>query len=111
MPEIPDPYLNRALELRGQWNSAKVVDQIDASRFTLIVIGENDKIGWRGLRTWDDAMWAALKRTYKLACVFETMEIWLPSQRAGEILPGLSAIGCEAPTTHTLLEDDTSPQQ
>jgi hypothetical protein len=110
LPEIPDPYLNRALALRGQWNSAKVVDQIDASQYDFIVIGQNDKIGWRGLRTWDDAMWAALKRTYRLACVFETMEIWLPSQRAGEILPGLSAIGCEAPTTHTLLDDGPSPR-
>jgi hypothetical protein len=96
-PEIPDPYLNRALELRRQWNSAPVVNEIDAGRFDFVVIGQNDKIGWRGLRTWDDAMWGALRRSYRLGCVFETMEIWLPSQRAGEILPSLAAIGCEAP--------------
>jgi len=42
-------------------------------------------------------MWAALRRSYRLGCVFETMEIWLPSQRAGQILPSLAAIGCDAP--------------
>ena len=106
IPEIPDPYLNNMLKLRGRWNSGPVVDEIDRGVFDLIVIGPNDKVGWRGLRAWDDAMWGALKTKYRFACVFDRMEVWLPRQRAGEILPSLSAIGCEAPATHTLLEDD-----
>jgi hypothetical protein len=106
-PEIPDPYLNNALELRGQWNSAPVVAQIDGRHFDLIVVGPNDKIGWRGLRTWDDAMWGALKTRYRFACVFDNMEVWLPRQGSGDILPRLSAIGCEPPGT-AYPQDDPS---
>jgi hypothetical protein len=95
-PEIPDPFLNSVLELRGQWNSSPVVAQMDAGVFDLIVIGKGtDKVdAFRGIRFWSDGMWAALKRRYELSCVFENFEIWLPRQGSREILPSLSAIGC-----------------
>jgi hypothetical protein len=100
-PEIPDPFLNSTLELRGQWNSGPVVAEINAGVYDLIVIakGEADapkSSGYRGIRYWDDGMWRALKRTYAPACVFQDMEIWLPNRGSGEILPRLSGIGCLA---------------
>ena len=100
-PEIPDPYLNSVLELQGRWNSGPVVAQINAGIYDLIVIrkGEaEDHEGdrYRGLRKWDDRMWGALKRTYRLTCVFEGMEVWLPIRGSGEILRSLSGIGCIA---------------
>ena len=106
-PEIPDPYLNSVLELRGRWNSGPVVAQINAGMYDLIVIrkGEAEAYesggyrGYRGVRVWDDGMWGALKRTYGLACVFEDMEIWLPNRGSGEILSSLSGIGCLAVST------------
>jgi hypothetical protein len=100
-PEIPDPFLNSVLELRGQWNSGPVVAEINAGVYDLTVIakGEADapkSSGYRGIRYWDDGMWLALKRTYSPACVFQDMEIWLPNRGSGEILPRLSGIGCLA---------------
>src|ERR1700676_334246 len=99
IPEIPDPYLNSLLELRGLWNSGPVVAQIDGGMYDLIVIrrGEADDLqSYRGVRFWSDGIWGALKRRYELACVFEDMEVWLPRRGSGEILPNLSAIGCLA---------------
>ncbi len=96
-PEIPDPYLNSVLELRGRWNSGPIVAQIDAGVYDLIVIekGQADKVAdYRGIRKWSDGMWGALKRTYRLACVFDGVEVWLPRRGSGEILPSLSAMGC-----------------
>ena len=74
-PEIPDPYMNSELELRGQWKSGPVVAQINAGMYELIVIKEGEAEahegdGYRGVRKWDAGMWAAFKRTYGLACVF-----------------------------------------
>ena len=73
--------------------------QIDAGVYDLIVIGkgQSDEVAfYRGVRVWSDGMWSALKRTYGIACVFDNMEVWLPRQGSGEILPRLSAIGCLA---------------
>jgi hypothetical protein len=98
-PEIPDPYLNSVLEIRGKWNYGPIVAQINGGSYDLIVIeqGQADRVeGYRGVRSWSDGMWSALKRTYGLACVFEGMEVWLPRRGSGEVLPGLSAIGCVA---------------
>jgi len=98
-PEIPDPFFNSVLELRGKWKSGPVVAEINAGVYDLIVIakGEADapkNSGYRGVRYWDDGMWRALKRTYAPACVFQDMEIWLPNRGSGDILPRLSDIGC-----------------
>ncbi|MEZ5363189.1 MAG: hypothetical protein R2748_12820 [Bryobacterales bacterium] len=98
-PEIPDPYLNSVLELRGRWSFGPVVAQINAGMYDLIVIGKgqaeaDESAFYRGVRIWDDRMWGALKRTYRLACVFEGMEVWLPNSGSSEILPRLSGIGC-----------------
>jgi len=104
-PEIPDPFLNAVLELRGQWNSGPVAAQIDAGVYELIVIGKGAtqaRGGYRGVRAWSDGMWEALKRSYRLACVFEDileedLEVWLPRRGSAEILPHLTAIGCRSP--------------
>jgi hypothetical protein len=96
-PEIPDPYLNSVLELRGQWNSGPVVAQINAGMYDLIVVwGGPEAFTYRGVWLWDDEMWGALKRTYRLACVFEDMEVWLPNRGSAEVLRSLSGIGCLA---------------
>jgi hypothetical protein len=101
IPEIPDPYLNSQLELRGRWDASPVVAQIDTAAYDLIVIGKGDEAnnkngGYRGIRLWSDAMWKALRRTYTLACFFDDMEVWLPPRNSAELLSSLSAIGCEA---------------
>jgi hypothetical protein len=109
-PEIPDPYLNGTLELRGGWNSAPIAAQIDAGVYELIVTKNEEAYkhqdDYRGVRKWSDGMWAALKRSYTPACVFEgdkyvekydfqgDEEVWLPRRGGGEILPRLLAIGC-----------------
>jgi len=100
-PEIPDPFLNSVLELRGRWNSGPVVAQINAGIYDLIVIekGQSEAHkgdGYRGVRVWNDGMWGALKKTYGLACVFDGMEVWLANHGSGEILPSLTGIGCLA---------------
>jgi hypothetical protein len=109
-PEIPDPFLNGTLELRGGWNSAPIAAQINAGVYDLIVIkageAENHQDDYRGVRKWSAGMWGALQRTYGPACVFKddnyvqkygaegAEEVWLPRGGANEILPGLLAIGC-----------------
>jgi hypothetical protein len=100
-PEIPDPFLNSTLELRGQWNSGPVLAEINAGVYDLIVIAPGEaeaprSNGYRGVGYWDAGMWLALKRTYSPACVFQAMEIWLPNRGSGEMLPKLSGIGCFA---------------
>jgi hypothetical protein len=109
-PEIPDPFLNGTLELRGGWNSAPIAAQIDAGVYDLIVIkageAENHQDDYRGIRKWSAGMWGALQKTYGPACVFQddnyvqkfgaegAEEVWLPRRGANEILPRLLAIGC-----------------
>jgi hypothetical protein len=96
-PEIPDPYLNSVLELRGRWNPAPVVVRIDAGVYDVIVIGVGhaDEVGGhRGIRFWNNAMWGAMKKSYKLACVFDEKEVWLPHRGNSDIFSKLSAIGC-----------------
>jgi Dolichyl-phosphate-mannose-protein mannosyltransferase len=115
-PEMPDPYLNGTLELRGGWKSAPIAAQIDAGVYDLIITkhDEADKHqdDYRGVRKWSDSMWDALKRTYTPACVFkddkyaaqhpsdEDEDVWLP-RRAGEILPRLVAAGCVPIADHS----------
>jgi hypothetical protein len=99
IPEIPDPFFNSMLERRGLWNSGPVVAEINAGVYDLIVIAKgeaeaNRNDGYRGIRYWDDGMWAALKRNYARACISQDMEIWLPDRGSGQILPRLSGIGC-----------------
>jgi len=100
VPEIPDPFLNSVLEVRGRWNSRSVASQIDAGVYDLIIVGEgqsaNKGRGYRGIKKWSDEMWAALARAYWLACVFDNMEVWLPRKASEENMPSLSAIGCLA---------------
>jgi hypothetical protein len=109
-PEMPDPFLNATLELRGGWNSTPIAAQIDAGAYDLIVIkageAEDHQNDYRGIRMWSEGMWGALKKTYGPACVFKddiyvqkygsegAEEVWLPRQGAREILPKLLAIGC-----------------
>jgi hypothetical protein len=100
-PEIPDPFLNSTLELRGLWSSGPVLAEINAGVYDLIVIAKGEaesprSTGYRGIRYWDDGMWLALKRTYSPACIFQDMEIWLPNRGSSRILPSLSGIGCTA---------------
>jgi Dolichyl-phosphate-mannose-protein mannosyltransferase len=116
IPEIPDPFLNSTLERRGGWDYGKVAAQIDAGAYDLIVVktGEAEEppqYNVRGVRDWSDGMWGALKRTYGPACVFKDdkyilkdadegdEEVWLPRRGTGEILPRLSAIGCQLVAT------------
>jgi hypothetical protein len=99
-PELPDPYLNALLELRGQWDSRPVVVQINDDLYDLVVI-ESGRAGtarfdYRGIRVWDDAMWIALRENYRLACVLDDMEVWLPNRGSAEIFPSLLGIGCRA---------------
>jgi hypothetical protein len=109
-PEMPDPFLNGTLELRGGWNSAPIAAQIDAGVYDLIVIKagetENHQSDYRGIRKWSGGMWGALQKTYGPACVFKddnyvqkygaegAEEIWLPRGAAHDILPRLLSIGC-----------------
>ena len=105
--EIPDPYLNSVLELGGRWNYSPVIAQIDGGVYDLIVIGAGSEYDDRnrGVRTWSEGMWRALRRAYWPACLFdggggeaaaENMEVWLPRRGSGEMLANLSVIGCEA---------------
>ena len=53
-PEIPDPFFNSTLELRGQWNSGPVVAEINTSVYDLIVIAPGEaeaprSNGYRGV--------------------------------------------------------------
>jgi hypothetical protein len=109
-PEMPDPFLNATIELRGGWNSAPIAAQIEAGAYDLIVIkageAENHQYDYRGIRIWSEGMWGALQRAYEPACVFKddnyvqrfghegAEEVWLPRQGANDILPRLLAIGC-----------------
>jgi hypothetical protein len=98
-PEIPDPILNSVLERRGVWNSRPVADRIDGSVYELIVISTEEGsggVGYRGIRSWSDAMWNAMKRRYRPACEFQGMEVWLPFHSSGAtaILPKLLSAGC-----------------
>lgn len=109
-PEMPDPFLNGTLELRGGWNSAPIAAQIEAGVYDLIVIkageAENHQDDYRGIRKWSMGMWGALQKTYGPACVFKddnyiqkygaegAEEVWLPRGGAHDLLHGLLAIGC-----------------
>ena len=105
-PEMPDPYLNALLERGGKWDPTPVIAHIEAGQYDLIVLAKgvaDDKAGgYRGIRIWDDAMREALKKTYRLACAFEDidvfqgMEVWLPNRGSDEILPRLASVGCIA---------------
>lgn len=95
-PELPDPFLNSVLERSGQWNSGPIVAQINEGAYELVIIGKGDDeiVRFRGISLWNKQMREAMKRAYRLACVFEEMEVWLPRRDSSVILPRLSAIGC-----------------
>jgi hypothetical protein len=100
-PEIPDPYLNHVLEIRGMWDFAPVAARIDADVYDLIVLrkGEAGRVEfWRGLSVWNDKMWRALLRAYKPFCEFENMEVWLPRKRPSPVISQLSTVGCHPGT-------------
>ena len=42
IPEIPDPFLNSVLELRGRWNFGPIIVQIDAGAYDLIIVKQGD---------------------------------------------------------------------
>ena len=97
LPEMPDPFLNRVLEIRGMWSSGPVVAQIEASVYDLIVVqkgDQGDQFNYRGIQWWSDEMWSAMKRTYRPVCEFDGMEVWLPLRGSAEIVPNLLAMGC-----------------
>ena len=110
MPEMPDPFLNGSLELKGGWDSRPIAAQIDAGVYDLIVTNDDEadkhQDDYRGVRKWSEGMWSALKGTYVPACVFAddkyaekfgnegAEEVWLPRHGAHEMLPRLLAIGC-----------------
>ena len=96
-PEVPDPFLNSALERGGTWNSAPVVAALDAGAFDLLVVGSGEAEAprdYRGLPLWNDYIWRAVKRAYRPACAFDEMEAWTPRTASGKIPPALLAIGC-----------------
>jgi hypothetical protein len=110
MPEMPDPFLNGSLELKGGWDSKPIAAQIDAGVYDLIITNDQEadkhQDDYRGVRKWSEGMWSALKRTYGPACVLAddkyaekfgnegAEEVWLPRHGAHDILPRLLAIGC-----------------
>jgi len=99
IPEIPDPFLNATLGLSGKWSSQPVVSRLESGAYDLVVIwsGEAeqyDRFIYRGIRIWDDKMWRALRGEYRPACVFEGMEVWLPSHNSDEIFASLLGVGC-----------------
>lgn len=120
-PEIPDPYLNSCLEIRGRWTSRPVAKQIGAGAYELVVIqvGQADNaIHYRGIRKWSDDMWFALRRAYEPVCVLEDMpsmtggvseslEVWLPRRGSAELFGKLSAMGCH-PVSRRLDGDGTT---
>lgn len=102
LPEVPDPFLNEVLELKGAWSYAPVIRQIDDRTYELIVIGRGQSErsdDFRGIRIWPDAVWVALKRTYQLSCLYQDYEIWLPREASKDssskdLQDKLEAIGC-----------------
>jgi hypothetical protein len=94
-PEIPDPYLNGTLELRGGWNSAPVAAQIDAGVYELIITKNEEankhQDDYRGVRKWSDSMWGALKRTYAPACVLRAT-----NTSRSTLSRGMRKCGCRA---------------
>lgn len=95
LPEVPDPYLNSSLELRGKWSYAPVLAALAKGQYELVVVGKGqaDDAGYRGVKHWSGAMWNAMKRTYRRACTFEGLEIWLPRQQTADF--PLERIDCE----------------
>lgn len=110
MPEMPDPFLNGSLELRGGWDSRPIAAQIDAGVYDLIVTNDDEidkhQDDFRGVRKWSEGMWSALQTTYGPACVLSNdkyaekfgnegaEEIWLRRHGSHDLLPRLLAIGC-----------------
>ena len=97
VPMIPDPFLNSVLERAGTWKYDPVVARIHAKAFDIIITYEGeaeDPSGYRGIPSWNGAMWTEVRKAYKPACVFEGMEVWLPKQGDPSILPGLLRMGC-----------------
>jgi hypothetical protein len=97
-PEVPDPYLNTALELRGKWSSAPVVADLEAARYDLVCLYEgqaDEATGFRGADAWSDDILTAFRKGYEFACVFDDMEIWLPRQSVGALRSRLAGAGCE----------------
>ena len=99
VPEIPDPFLNSTLELTGRWSSQPIVDRLESGAYDLVVVwsGEaeqGERFLYRGIRIWDEKIWRALKVKYKSSCIFEGMEVWLPSHNSDEIYKNLLSVGC-----------------
>jgi hypothetical protein len=110
MPEMPDPFLNASLELRGGWDSRPIEAQIDAGVYDLIVTNDQEadkhQDDYRGVRMWSEGMWRALKSNYGPVCVLANdkyaekfgtegaEEVWLPRHGPHNILPRLLEIGC-----------------
>jgi hypothetical protein len=94
-PELPDPGLNTILEIGGHWSYRPVITQLDDRVFEFAVITPSLNETFRGVHFWDAGMVQSLHAQYRLACVFQDMDVWLPIEDTARLLPRFEDIGCK----------------
>ncbi|HEX2721776.1 MAG TPA: hypothetical protein VHM24_02580, partial [Gemmatimonadaceae bacterium] len=80
-PEMPDPFLNSVLEMRGKWSSRPIVESLNRGRYDVVVIWRDQLFargGYRGVPLWNARIRSSVASRYRRACFFYDWEIWVP---------------------------------
>ena len=98
-PEMPDPYLNRVLEVGGKWSSTPIVRAAEQGSYEAVVVPNgfmDDTEGFRGLIPWKPDLLATIRRRYELVCKMDQTDVWLPRGRS-ELRQPLASADCVEP--------------
>ncbi|HEV8455449.1 MAG TPA: hypothetical protein VGQ24_11180 [Gemmatimonadales bacterium] len=96
-PVMPDPFLNRVLEMAGKWSSAPIVRAVEQGSYEAVVVPDGameETEGFRGLLPWNLDLVASIRRRYELVCMMDQTDVWLPRGRSElrQLLPSADCV-------------------
>jgi hypothetical protein len=99
-PQIPDVLLNSVLADLGRWNWHPVIEAMDRSDYELLAMYPFFLKGagqYRDFKYWNDDVFKAVLRNYRLAGLCAGMEIWTPRNPRPGSWKYLPREGCRTP--------------
>jgi hypothetical protein len=93
VPEVPDPFVNSEMEMRGTWSSAPIVRNVQEGVYEAMV-GDDDPDDFRVVPATLPLVRAAMEQHYARACNFEGFTVWLPMHGAPDLYDQLVQAGC-----------------
>jgi len=96
-PQVADTLLNSILAQRGDWSWDPVIRSLNRADYELVAMYPYFLRGsgeYRGIHYWNQKMFEAILRNYKLAGLCAGMEIWIPRSAGSGSWQYLTSEGC-----------------